>query len=98
MTIISMPEMASKPFIEFEVDIKSKKFKFIVRWCNYCNTCFLIIMLDDVVIVDDFALVVNSIILTDKRLLPNLTFKHKDNLTIEPIIDTFNDYVIEYAE
>lgn len=96
--IIQMPSLIEQSFISTKVKIKDKTYDFVFRWNSFIRCCILVIKLDGEIILDETALVNYRLIDIDHRLLPTLIFYHQDQLTFEPTKETFNQYVIEYAE
>lgn len=94
--IIEMPDLTENSFVSVNVPINNKSYEFIFRWNTYNRCCFLAIKYNGELILDDTALVNYRYIRIDQRLLPTLLFRHKDLLNFEPILETFNQYVIEY--
>ncbi len=95
---IQMPDLTDNSFKSFDVKIKNKQFKFILQWSEWCNCCFLDIVYNDEIIIEDFALVNSATINYNNSILPQLIFKHEDNLTIQPIRETFKNYILIYVE
>ena len=96
--IIQMPNLSEESFITNQVKIGDKTYSFTFRWNIYCDVCFLVVKLNNEIILDETALVNYRSIDINHELLPKMLFRHKNNLFLEPIKETFNQYVIEYAE
>lgn len=96
MKYIKCPDTTENSFVSFYVNINNNSFRFTFKWVD--DICYLSIFdnLGEPVNTGN-ALMVNSIILNDKRILPRLIFIHSDGLTIPPTAETLKDYVIAYT-
>lgn len=97
MRYIEMPDLSEDRLVDFYTTINGKSYHFIVKWNEYCN-CAILDIYDNKgnEVKTGTALNCNTVIGGDKREMPFLVFKHKDNSTIEPTPETFKDYWIFY--
>ena len=94
--IINCPDTTENSFVSFFTNIKDNSFRFTFKWVD--DICYLSIFdnLGEPVNTGN-ALMVNSMIINDNRVLPNLVFVHSDGLMIPPTQETLKDYVIAYT-
>lgn len=99
LKMIDCPDLKTNKFVSFYTQINGSVFKFLFKWNEFCECCFLSIYdSDGNEINTGNALVNSSVIDNDNRVLPNLFFFHKDGLTVEPTLETFNNYGLAYED
>lgn len=99
MQYLECPDLGENKSVDFYATINGKMFRFAFNWNEYCGCCFLDIYDSKGVSVSTGnALCCNTVIRTDKRILPHLYIRHKDGLNLEPEISTIKDYRIYYED
>lgn len=99
MIYIECPDLSENKFVSFYTTIRNKTFKMSFKWNEYCDCCFMSIFdSDGNEIRTGIALCTDSVIHTDKRVLPEMAFVHKDGLTLSPTANSIKDYVILYED
>ena len=96
MKYLECPDTTENTFVSYFVNINSSSFRFTFKWVD--DICYLSIFnnLGEPVNTGN-ALMTNSMIVNDNRVLPNLVFVHSDGLTLPPTQETLKDYVIAYT-
>lgn len=97
MRFIECPDLSENRQVDFYASINGKSYHFIIKWNELCDCAILDIFdsKDNEIKTGSF-LECNAVIKTDKRELPTLLFKHKENSTLSPTPETFKDYWIFY--
>lgn len=99
MKYIDCPDLTENSFVSFFTNIKNKVFKLTFRWNEYCDCCFLNIVDGDNNNVSTGIPLCNKItIKRDLRVLPEITFKNKNDLNYEPTRETIKDYRLLYED
>lgn len=94
---IECPDLSKNKFISIYTNFGGETFRFIFRWNEYCDCCFLSIFdSEGNSIYTGDALVDRALIITDRRKIPPMKFLHKENLMVEPTAETIKDYVLYY--
>lgn len=94
--ILKCPDTTDNSFVSFFVNIKNNTFRFTFKWVD--DICYLSIFDNKGEPVNTGnALMVNSTIVNDNRVIPNLLFVHSEGSTIPPTPDTLKDYIIAYT-
>ena len=95
---LKCPDLTENKIVSFYANINNASYRFVFRWNNYCDCCYLDIFdnLGNPVNTGN-ALMTNSIIKNDNRVLPDFAFIHQEGLSLPPTIETIKDYVIAYT-
>lgn len=96
---IACPDLSENKFISIFVTLKNAPYRLTFKWNEYCDCCFMSIFDSEGNPLNaGNALTTKCIIESDKRLLPDLYFRHKDNFSIEPTAETLKDFVLLYED
>jgi hypothetical protein len=99
MKYLECPDLTENKFVSFYTAFNSETYRLTFKWNEYCDCCFLSIYDSNGDRVDTGnALVANGKLVTDKRKIPTLYFRHKDGLTLEPTAETIGDYILIYED
>lgn len=98
MKYLQCPDLSENKIVSFYANINNENFKFLFKWSDYCNSCFLSIFDNNGEPVNTGnALCNKTIIKNDNRVLPNFLFTHKNGSGLEPTAETVKDYIIAYT-
>lgn len=96
---IQCPDLSNDKFVSFYTNIRKTLFKITFKWNEYSECCYMSIYdADGNELTTGNALVNKCRIHNDNRVLPNFLFFHKDNLSIEPTLETFSNYGLAYED
>lgn len=99
MEYINCPDLADNKFVSLFTSINGITFRLTFKWNEYCNCCFMSIYDSDGGPVNTgIGLTTKSIIHNDKRVLPDIYFRHKEDLNLEPTAKTLKDYILLYED
>lgn len=96
---IECPDLTENKFVSIYTNFKNETYRLTFKWNNFCGCCFLSIYDGQGNAVNTGnALVAGTIVSSDKRIMPDLYFFHKDNLRKEPTAETIKDYILYYED
>lgn len=99
MKYIECPDLTENKFVSFFTSIGKETFRLTFKWNEYCDCCFMSIYdSKGNSVKTGIGLTTKEIIYNDKRVLPDIYFRHKDNLSVEPTAETLKDYILLYED